>query len=89
MLTDGFVKVTTQRVGRGKIPALGTHSHEAVGVDDVNFAGCDGQGRVKDMFGIIGWVIVDNAQPSVLQPTFEKAGCFLPLGLDVGDVGYS
>ena len=76
VLSDGFVQMASKRVRRGEITPLGSHRHEAVGINDVDFAGDDGQGRVENVLRVVGGVIVNDAHLGVLEPTFEQARCF-------------
>ena len=61
VLGDGFVQVTSKGVGRFEVAALCTHGHEAVGIDGMNFAGFDGEGRVQHVEGVVGGEIIDDA----------------------------
>ena len=61
VLGDGFVQVASKGVGRLEVAALCTHGHEAVGIDGMNFAGFDGEGRVQHVEGVVGGEIIDDA----------------------------
>ena len=89
MIFDGLVQVATERVGRGERAPGVPHRDESVSVHDVNLAGREVHGTLRDLTRHVGGIIVDDQGICIHAHACQQPTGFAMAGLDVGDVRHA